>query len=396
MAYPGPRTFPSARTFPGVVTYPYVVDASPPAATVDDLFAGSRRLLRRVTVLRAGEAVAELPCSGGSITVRDGLPTWELSSLAVHGDQWVPRSERDALHPEAGNELRIEVGLSHRDVGELWWPLGVYDLSSGSVDLGDDGSGVAVSISAPDRSTRVSRALMRAPVRVEAGRPTEMAVADLLAGMGGRLPVEYVGAGGILTTSATFGEPGKDVLQVIADALTGPKAVDLRVGPDGTARLVPVSDPETQPPRWTWRVGDDPIFSTKRTLKSRTKAVIVPWQAVESTGAEGEPAVPPPSGVEVVPDEHSTPRAWWPGDASIITSPEQARSAGVAWLAKEQASADLPSLRVLLDPRVQVGDIARVEHDQLGIEVAGRIVGLAIDLDGDVMDVTLAGRRMED
>lgn len=401
MAYPSTRTYPGPWTFPGVQSDPQIVDVAPPRLTVDDLLSGSRRLLRRVTVLRDREpllvdgAPVRLPVTGGSISVRDGLPTRELSGLGVVGAQWLPTMPRDVLHPQSGHELLVEVGIAHRDVGQLWWPLGVFDVGAGEVEVSDDGP-PSLSLSAPDRATRVSGALMLTGYRVAAGTPSESAVLAIVAATGAGVPVELTGIGGLVGTALLVGEPGKDPLAAAGEALAKPKGVDIRVGPDGAIHLVAVRDPALTDPQWTWRVGDHPIFSIRRRIVREAGAVVVPWAGAAPLNVDGDPVGDAPTGIEVVPDAQALPRSWWSGDASTITSADQAREAGRAWLTREQAGADQPTLRVLLDPRVQVGDIVHVEHERLGIASRARVTGLSIDLAGDVMDVTLGNRRLDD
>ena len=396
MAYPG--AYPGARTFPGVQDSPWRVEVGPPPQTVDEVLAGTRRLQRRVTVLREGRPVLDgtgapvlLPVIGGSITVRDGLPTREISCEVSPGRdrEWIPTTPGHLLDPETGCELLVEATLTHRDIGTLTWPLGVFDLGEADVTLKDDGR-VGVSLSAPDRSQRVATSLMLAPHPIPQGVPPEVAMQQIITATDAGVPVRLAGLGGIGAVAVMVGEPGADPLAAIGAALGKPTGLDVRVTADGQIEFREVADPATAPPAWTWEVGAHPILTAGRRLRRQAGAVIVPWTATdEDTGLTS-------SGVVVVPDEAARPRQWWDGDASTITTADQARAAGHAWLTKRQVGADAPSMSVLLDPRIDVGDVVQCTNARIGLAQRARVVGLDIPLDSDVMSVTLANRRQEE
>lgn len=395
MAYPGARTYPGPSTFPGIASDPLIVDAAPPAPSVGDLLATGAPLRWRVTVLSGGRPVIRdggpllLPISGGQIQARDGLPSREASGMSLHGRVWVPEGAGHVLDPDAGHEFLIEVGLIHPAVDPVWWPVMVADLAEGDVSL-SDGPAVGVDVAAPDRSRRVSTALMLAGQRVTTGTPTEVALRDLVASTGTGVPTAIRFVGSTVATGLIVGEPGKDPLAAATEQLAKPRGVDVRCSPAGEIGLVPVLDPSVDVPRWVWRTGDHPVFKAARSLHRSVGAVLVPW-----TGQAPEEDQDAPTGVVAVPDERALPREWWDGDASTVRSPDQAREAGQAWLTRRRTQADAPTLTTLFDPRVDVGDIVRVEHERLALAATCRITGLSFDIGGALMDVTLGYRRLE-
>ena len=142
---------------------------------------GVSRLISRCEVWRDGSLQQTLAMAGGRVrldetsAVRRAL-TCSLADLRVGGVELTPKTASDLLAP-TGVELRVWSGYAYSDGSEELVPVGYFPVSRTARESWLGG----LTITAPDRSRRVSRARFLTPWTVAAGTLVTSAIRSLLA-----------------------------------------------------------------------------------------------------------------------------------------------------------------------------------------------------------------------
>ncbi len=259
-----------------------------------------QRAVVRVVVELDGSELGVLPLTGGAVDcdgTRDGAlrpcrsPSRRIPTPSIGWRPPAPRSSSPAgILPDGTEELV---------------PLGVFVLDA-DLEESDDGT---ISVSAGDRSRRISRARWIDPYVVAAGTPVGEAVADLLRACWPDCPIGSTLAAADKTTGARLAylggadsDPWKDARAVAASA-----GLDLYFDGEGTAQVRDTPDPESDPACWTYFAGEDGVV-----LRRTRKAILTQQYNGVVVTAEGSGVAVPLRGEAWDDDPNSPTYAYGP------------------------------------------------------------------------------------
>jgi len=231
-----------------------------------------QRAVVRVTVELDGSELGVLPFTGGSVDC-DGTREGALRSLSLTAS---PDQAAFDWLATAGAEIVVARGLVLPDGAEELVPLGVFVLDA-DLEETEDGS---ITVSAGDRSRRISRARWTDPYTVPAGSVVGDAIADLLRACWPDCPIGTSLATADKLTGAKLAyldgadsDPWKD-----ARALAASAGLDLYFDGDGMAQVRDTPDPESDPVCWTYQAGEEGVVlgrTRKAMLTQQYNGVIV-------------------------------------------------------------------------------------------------------------------------
>lgn len=231
-----------------------------------------QRAVVRVTVELDGSELGVLPFTSGSVDC-DGTRDGALRALSL-----TVSPDPDAFDwlATAGAEIVVHRGLVLHDGTEELVPLGVFVLDA-DLEEAEDG---AITVSAADRSRRISRARWTDPYSVPAGTPVGDTVADLLRACWPDCPIGTSVATADKLTGAKLAyldgaesDPWKD-----ARALAASAGLDLYFDGDGLAQVRDTPDPESDPVCLTYQAGDEGVVlgqTRKAMLTQQYNGVVV-------------------------------------------------------------------------------------------------------------------------
>jgi len=233
---------------------------------VSDEFRGAACASDQTAVVRASVILDEsllgyLAVTGGSVAC-DGTRDGALRSLSL---TLAPDEAAFAWLAAAGAEIVVERGLRLSGGDELV-PLGVFVLDA---DLEEAADGT-ISVSAADRSQRISRARWTDPWVVPAGRNVGAALAALLRACWPDCPVGSSLSAVEKTTGAKLAyldgadsDPWKD-----ARALAASAGYDLHFDGEGTVQVREAPDPASDPVCAVYYAGESAVvLSRTRTAR---------------------------------------------------------------------------------------------------------------------------------
>lgn len=232
----------------------------------------SQRAAVRVSVDLDGSELGILPVASGSVDV-DGTRDGALRSLAL------VVSPDDAAFDwlaTAGAEIVVERGLVLPDDSVELVPLGVFVLDA-DLEEPEDGT---ITVSAADRSARISRARWTSPYSVAADSNLGAVLEDLLSTCwpGVTVGTTIQGIAETVGTRLAYldgadSDPWKD-----ARALAGIAGLDLYFDGAGIAQVRESPDPESDPVVWTYHAGDEGVvlgLTRKAALSRLFNGVVV-------------------------------------------------------------------------------------------------------------------------
>jgi hypothetical protein len=227
----------------------------------DAIVACSQSAVTRVSVVLDESELGLLPFISGAVDC-DGTRDGALRSLSL----------TVAPHPDAfdwlalaGAEIVVERGLA-LPAGDELVPLGVFVLDA-DLEEGDDGS---LTVSAADRSSRISRARWTDPYTVPAGSIIGDALSDLLRACWAGCPIgttlstiDKATGARLAYLDGADSDPWKD-----ARALAASAGCDLYFDAGGVVQVRDMPDPESAAVCATYFAGDESVVLTRtRTLK---------------------------------------------------------------------------------------------------------------------------------
>ena len=209
-----------------------------------------------VSVILDDSLLGDLRINGGSVAC-DGTRGGALRSLSL---TVTPDEAAFGWLATAGAEIVVARGLVVAGAAELV-PLGVFVLDA---DLEEAADGT-ITVSAADRSQRISRARWTDPYTVPAGSNVGTALADLLRTCWPDCPVGTTLSVIDKTTGAKVAyldgsdsDPWKDARSLAASA-----GYDLYFDPEGDVQVRETPDPESDPVCATYYAGDAAIVLGK-------------------------------------------------------------------------------------------------------------------------------------
>jgi hypothetical protein len=209
----------------------------------------------KASVLLGDTVLGDLLITDGSVSM-DGTSDGSLRSLSL---TCAPDADAWDWITAAGAEIQAWRGLTLPGGDELA-SVGVFVIDA-DPDESLDGT---ITISAGDRSRRISRATWTDPYAVPSGIDVGDAITGILRTCWPACPVGYGQTGKLLGSASLFqdgsgSDPWKDARAIAATA-----GLDLYFDANGIARLRPVPDPAVADPCMTYHDGDSGVVITSR------------------------------------------------------------------------------------------------------------------------------------
>jgi hypothetical protein len=222
---------------------------------IDAVSASCQTAVIKASVLLGDDILGDLLVTGGSVMM-DGTSDGVLRSLSL---TCAPDPDVWEWITAAGAEIQVWRGLTLPG-GDVLASLGVFVIDA-DPEEGMDGS---VTISAADRSKRITRAGWTDPYAVPAGIDVGDAITGILRTCWPACPIGFGQTGKMLGSLALFqdgadSDPWKD-----ARALAATAGLDLYFDAGGVAKLRPVPDPATADPCMTYRDGEAGVIVTSK------------------------------------------------------------------------------------------------------------------------------------
>lgn len=395
-----------------------------PPRSLDDVLADPNQIRARVVMLE--DESVHLPVMSGSVQVSVNADVRRTCSLTLLGlPDWTPLDAADVLDPRARREWRVERGVVD-DLGvEHWWPQGVFHATAAPVAL-DSSQGLQLSVEGADRSAWMKRALLRSQLVARKGTRIGDAVAQIVTAAANRAGQSWPVSLSDMTQSifpadAILGEVGDDPYAA-ARRVANTIGRDLHVGADGTFKASPLVRTVEADAAFRW-VGGIPntaqIADDAATYPDvhHTYGAIVTAQIdsddadlVNAVGVKWEQARPDeapetwqPAGGWQWAEDHTTTYSIeaigdrpviYEGDASAISTANQARTVAEAELASRQGLLRQVQVSILADPRLDVPMVGYLVVPELGLDDVVRVIGLTLDLTGAVESVTVGATRI--
>lgn len=341
----------------------------------------NQRAVTRVTVELDDSELGDLPFTDGAVDcdgTRDGA--LRTLSLTVSPDEdafdWLATS---------GAEIVASRGLLLDDGTEELVPLGVFVLDA---DLEEAEDGI-ITVSAADRSRRISRARWTDPYIVAAGTNIGDAIEDVLLACWPGCPIGTTLASITKVTGAKLtyldgadSDPWKD-----ARALAASSGHDLYFDGAGVAQVRDTPNPEHDPACMTYYAGDEGVVlgkTRKAMLTSQYNGVIVT--------AEGSGVAAPRRG-EAWDDDPGSPtyidgpmgRIPMFYSSPLLTTQDDVDSAAETMLARVKRPIEQVSFTLLPNPAHEAFDVVEfVDEDGEARRYMFDIVGIPLAASGSL------------
>lgn len=375
MAYPSWSTFPGYSLYPGEGEDVAIRDTvALPAETLEQLLAGHRRVIARVTAELDGRVV-DVPVLSGSVSESwDATPrTTGTLSVAATGE-WIPTHKGSLLDPRAGTRFRVAFAISGPRTPATMFAYGVF-VATG-VSVGRE----SISVTLADLSHVVRGRLMTGPMVVHPGLDPLEQAGRLLARRAPWVRIHSGATGLPLTSEWLSGDVGGDPWEAAEKVAKAASAI-LYFDEDGLLRMPKVTDPLLAPVAATWETGPDSVLAdVDRSLDGvdMPEAIIVKYWR----------------GMVVVPEDTGGRLCVWEGDPETIATDEQARTVGEADLALRRGAVESVTVKAWPRYGLHAGDVVKITDPGTGTATTARITKLDVPLSGEAMNLTLADRRV--
>lgn len=355
-------------------------------AKFDAQISGSHQMVSQVDILFDGETVAEdVPIESGSVSWDRGQLISGSCTLTLADPTRVPVSSSDLLTPY-GFEVRVWRGVVVPG-GKLMCPLGVFPIQSSSVD----GRTILSSVSAMDRSKKVSDADFEDVYQISYGTNFADAVKDIISDA---VPgTEFV----FPTTpfnapTLTFGpeddrlESARKMVQSIGNELLY----------DGLGRCVMRPEPTFKDvPDGYLEEGVNLLGLVVELDRSSAYNRVV----AESSNA----SLSEPLRGEAIDDNPDSPTYYYGPFGKVtrkysspfLSTEAQCVSAANALLAADLGVTRSVSFTALVDPRRETSDVVNVKRDAVGVDELHIVDRLTMGLKaGDVMQGSVRAQQV--
>lgn len=338
-----------------------------------------QRAVVRAVVELDGSELGVLPLTGGAVDC-DGTRDGALRSLSLTVS---PHPDAFDWLATAGAEVVVARGLRLPDGTEELVPLGVFVMDA-DLEEAEDGT---VTVSAGDRSRRISRARWTDPYVVPAGTAVGEALADLLRACWPGCPVGSTLQAADKTTGAKLAyldgadsDPWKDARDLAASA-----GLDLYFDGDGVAQVRDTPDPESDPVCWTYHSGDEAVVLGR----TRTAVLTKLYNGVVVT-AEGSGVATPRRGEAWDEDPNSPTYAYGPMgrvprfySSPLLTTQAEVDSAAQTMLARVKRPIEQASFSLLPNPAHEAFDVVEfVDADGVSSRFMFDVVSVPLDSSG--------------
>ena len=340
-----------------------------------------QRAIVRVTVELDGSELGVLPFTGGAVDC-DGTRDGALRALSL-----TVSPDPDAFDwlATAGAEIVVQRGLVLPGGAEELVPLGVFVLDA-DLEEAEDGT---ITVSAGDRSRRISRARWTDPYTVPAGTLVGEAIADVLRACWPDCPIGTTIATAGKATGAKLAyldgatsDPWKD-----ARALAASAGLDLYFDGDGMAQVRDTPDPESDPVCWIYQAGDEGVVlgrTRKAMLTQQYNGVVVT--------AEGSGVAVPKRGEAWDEDPNSPTFSDGPMgrvplfySSPLLTSQDDVDSAAETMLARVRRPIEQTAFTLLPNPAHEAFDVVEfVGADDTARRYMFDVVSVPLDSSGSL------------
>lgn len=209
-----------------------------------------------------GNHLMDLPVSGGNISYDGEAAEQWACTLTIVGEDWVPRSPKDALDPRSGMRCRLWWRIQNNG-GWIGIPVGTYILEDPQIR--DDGTVPVTTVRGRDPLTLIRRNGYGSTVVNVGGLTIPAALDRIFQLVSAGTPVQ-IDSTSDTTLPATYALNGNDPL----DDLTNIAAqANLVIRTDRLGQIICAPEPEHQDIRADWQEGDNcPVIGMDRDISS--------------------------------------------------------------------------------------------------------------------------------
>lgn len=269
-----------------------------------------------------------------------------------------PANAADVLAPY-GNELRLGRGFAYTDGTSEIAPLGVFGVSSVTVD--DKPDGLLISVEGFDRSRRVQRAKFADAYPLAAGANAGTAIQTMLSARVAGLafnfaPVTY-------TIPLTTYQPGDDPWQGAQD-IAKASGCDLYFDRAGVCVLTPITDPALAPVAATFTEGNGmaiTALSRKLTDEQTYSHVVATGESTGiSTPVRGEALDTNPTSPTYYLGPYGDVVRFY--SSPLLTTDAQCAAAAASILARGTGLSEQVTFDSLVNPALDAGDVMAINR----------------------------------
>lgn len=317
---------------------------------------GHQQVVARVSAMLGSQVVDELAFDSGSVTI-DGRRDGARRSLSL---SCTPEDSVWSILNTPGIELFVQRGLVIDGAEELV-PLGMFVIDA---DIDEDADG-KVSVSAADRSQRISRNGWEDPYAVAAGTDVGTAIAAILTDRWPECPIGFSTLGVTVAAQVVFqadaeSDPWKD-----AKALAEAVGYELYFDGTGTAQVMAVPDPMSAPVAATYYGGEQSIVVEQ----TRTSILSAVRNGVIARG-EGSDVDVPLRGVAWDDDPTSPTYIYGPLGkipahiaSPLLTTQEACDAAAATHLSKIRGRSEQLAWSLIANPAHDAFDVIEFDED---------------------------------
>jgi hypothetical protein len=223
---------------------------------------GSHHIATRAELWSEGSLMLTVPVISGSVTIDSSQQfRRQTTDLVIPATDdlldLVPANQSSLLAPN-GNEVKLFRGVAYDDGTEELCPVGMLAISQNQVD--DSGQGVSMTITAYDRSRKVSRASLTEPLLFSSGASAAEVIATVIHKQcRSWLPERWMnlstegqlGAANLPPLYYKIGDDPWQAMSKLATACGG----ELYFDASGLLTLRPIPDPKKARQVWSYNEG---------------------------------------------------------------------------------------------------------------------------------------------
>ncbi|MFI8084359.1 DUF5047 domain-containing protein [Kitasatospora sp. NPDC086009] len=352
----------------------------------------SHQVVTRVDAYLGGVlTVADLPHTGGSVTVDRGSKVRRSLSLTLADPAYLPWDVSDPL-AVYGQQLAVSRGIQFPDGSVELAPLGLFrvDEPSGDVDMGP------VTVSGKSSEAIIQDARFLAPWSTADASSTVGAITDLIHDVIPTATVVNLTAGGRDQACATVvWDAQADRWDAVTQLATSMRA---EVYVDVSDRFVLVDVPDLSAALPVWDVAEGPTGTLIAAGRTMSRAGV--YNAVIASGESTASGIPPVSGSAYDTDPASPTR--WGGpygkvprfySSGLLTTSADCDAVAATLLRDALAPNVQTSISSLPNPALEAGDCLRLTYAGGRRDlVLAQAFSVPLDVDGDFA-ITLRGSK---
>lgn len=332
--------------------------------------------------------LSELDIVGGSVSADATRKTRQQCTITVQDPtgRLVPDEVDDLLQPYSGYYVRLSRGITWRDGTSELLPLGTFaPYSPRVVDTGDS---LEISVTGYDRSKLISRTRWTKVYYIASGTNTVVAIKDLLTSRMVGLRYNFAPSGASVPLTA-LGMSAENDPWDDAAKIAGADGMELFFDTRDNVVLRDVPDPDVDPVVYTFDDSDN--CTVLEFDRSNDASQLYTGVIVYSEGSE----INLPIRVERWRTDTDL-RIPYFFPTALIRSQEQAEATADTLLRRVSRSELSVDLRVVPDPRFEVGDVIRVKRGRSRLDDVFIISSINMPLDAtSEMSIGTVQRRVE-